>query len=54
MKEFSTHPQLKTSYIKNKKQIFEFIPPVTLENKKDFGKIPELGAHTKKIREEFK
>ena len=54
IKDFSSHPQLKTSHIKKKKQIFEFIPPVTLENKKDFGRIPELGEHSLKIRKEFK
>ena len=37
---------------KNKK--FVFVPPVTIENKKSFGKIPELGEHSLKIRKEFK
>ena len=54
IKDFSSHPQLKKSYIKKKNQTFQFIPPVTLENKKNFGRIPELGSHSLKIRKEFK
>ncbi len=53
MKEFSNHPQLKKAYTKTKNNKFEFIPPVTLDNKKLFRKIPELGEHTAKIKKEF-
>ncbi len=53
IKEFSTHPQLKKAIIKNNGDDIDFIPPVTLNNKKSFNKIPSLGEHNEKIRKEF-
>ena len=54
IKDFSHHPQLKKSYVTKRNKKFVFIPPVMIENKKSFGKIPELGEHSFKIRKEFK
>ncbi|MAJ24470.1 MAG: carnitine dehydratase, partial [Rickettsiales bacterium] len=54
IKEFSSHPQLKKAYVEKNNKNFEFIPPVTLDDKKKFNKIPELGEHTLKIIKEFK
>ena len=53
MKELSKHPQLNKAIIKNTKNSIEFIPPVTLDNKKVFKKIPKLGEHTLKIKKEI-
>lgn len=53
IQDFSVHPQLRLASIKNKKQNIQFIPPVTLNNKKIFNKIPHLGEHDISIRKEF-
>ncbi len=53
IKDFSNHPQLNTAYVRKNKNTFKFIPPVTLDKKIKFNKIPELGEHTSKIIKEF-
>ena len=53
IKDFSVHPQLRLATIENNNENIQFIPPVTLNNKKNFNKIPNLGEHDAKIRKEF-
>ena len=50
---FSKHPQLKIAYSKTDKGEFKFIPPLRLQNRKFYKKVPSLGEHSKKIRKEF-
>ena len=53
IKEFTKHPELKTSHLKTEKGKIKFIPPVRIKNKTNYKKIPKIGEHTKKIKKEF-